>query len=55
MLENVSDNAIDIVVTSPPYNIGKHYGNYDDNLTTRDYLTWIEKIIYQKLLPQFPV
>ena len=22
MLENISDNAIDVVVTSPPYNIG---------------------------------
>jgi site-specific DNA-methyltransferase (adenine-specific) len=44
MLESIRDNSINIVVTSPPYNIGKDYGNYRDNLTRKDYLAWIDTV-----------
>jgi site-specific DNA-methyltransferase (adenine-specific) len=30
--------SIDVVVTSPPYNIGKEYGAYNDNMPHSDYL-----------------
>jgi site-specific DNA-methyltransferase (adenine-specific) len=32
--------SIDVMVTSPPYNIGVPYGRYDDSGSREDYLTW---------------
>jgi site-specific DNA-methyltransferase (adenine-specific) len=32
---------IDVIVTSPPYNIGKKYNTYSDNMEHKDYLEWI--------------
>ncbi|MCB0221043.1 MAG: site-specific DNA-methyltransferase [Chrysiogenetes bacterium] len=34
--------AADLVVTSPPYNCGKHYGTADDSLAMRDYWEFTE-------------
>src|SRR3954462_14997864 len=34
------DRSIDLVVTSPPYNLGINYGAYDDNKSQRAYLAW---------------
>lgn len=42
--ENVKDKSADVVVTSPPYNIGTSYGSYKDELPREKYLTWIEKV-----------
>lgn len=35
--------SVDVVVTSPPYNLGIDYGKYDDNKTKADYLDWTLK------------
>jgi len=43
----IPDNSIDLVVTSPPYNIGIDYGTYKDNLPWGDYLNWCNKWIGQ--------
>jgi site-specific DNA-methyltransferase (adenine-specific) len=37
-----AEKSIDIVVTSPPYNLGKTYGRYKDNLPRYEYLELIE-------------
>jgi len=37
-------SSVDVIVTSPPYNIGKPYGNYNDRMPRRKYLRWIEKV-----------
>jgi hypothetical protein len=42
--ENVKDKSADVVVTSPPYNIGTSYSSYKDELPREKYLTWIEDI-----------
>lgn len=42
--ENVKDKSADVVVTSPPYNIGTSYSSYKDELPHEKYLTWIEKV-----------
>lgn len=34
--------SADVVVTSPPYNLGIAYGTYDDNLTDAAYMGWCE-------------
>jgi site-specific DNA-methyltransferase (adenine-specific) len=34
-------NKIDIIVTSPPYNLGKHYSKYDDKKEREEYIHWL--------------
>ena len=36
--------SVDVVVTSPPYNIGIRYATHDDNLPREDYLAWMERV-----------
>lgn len=36
-------NTIDLIVTSPPYNIGIDYGKYDDSKTYEEYLEFSKK------------
>jgi site-specific DNA-methyltransferase (adenine-specific) len=44
MRTNLRAKSIDVVVTSPPYNIGIIYGNHDDNLPKMKYLEWIVEL-----------
>ena len=37
--------SVDVIVTSPPYNIGKDYGTYDDNRPRREYLAWMGAVL----------
>lgn len=51
----IPDNTIDLIVTSPPYNVNlgnnKHkkdaYESYDDNMPYPEYLDWITKLFYE--------
>jgi site-specific DNA-methyltransferase (adenine-specific) len=45
MLEDcrIQDDHIDLIVTSPPYNVSKNYENANDNLSYEDYLEFTEK------------
>ena len=36
----LADESVDLVVTSPPYNLGISYADYDDNLSSQAYLDW---------------
>jgi site-specific DNA-methyltransferase (adenine-specific) len=36
--------SFDVVVTSPPYNLGTSYGTYDDTGDRESYLSWIEQV-----------
>jgi len=38
--ELLAAGAVDVMVTSPPYNIGINYKSYADNLSRADYLEW---------------
>lgn len=40
----IDPETIDVIVTSPPYNIGKQYHIYRDVRPREDYLTWIEQV-----------
>jgi site-specific DNA-methyltransferase (adenine-specific) len=42
--ENVRDKSADVIVTSPPYNIGTGYSSYKDELPREKYLTWMEEV-----------
>ena len=38
----MDDESVDVVVTSPPYNIGVAYRSYDDKRPKRSYLDWLQ-------------
>jgi site-specific DNA-methyltransferase (adenine-specific) len=40
----LQDRSVDVVVTSPPYNIGIKYATYNDNLERNKYLEWIDSV-----------
>lgn len=42
-LEELEENSIDVIVTSPPYNIGVDYNEHEDTLDHEEYLDWMEK------------
>ncbi|MFN3974389.1 MAG: DNA-methyltransferase [Dehalococcoidia bacterium] len=45
--DEVPENSVDLVVTSPPYNVDIHYGAYDDRISYEAYLDftrqWLSK------------
>ena len=40
-LQKMPSEIADVVCTSPPYNIGKKYSGYSDNLENEEYLRWL--------------
>lgn len=50
-MEELPDNSIHLMVTSPPYNVGKEY---DQNLTFKEYRMFLKKVwaeVYRVLVP----
>ena len=43
MKKHLAENSIDVVVTSPPYNIGVKYNTYYDRLSPKAYLDWVSQ------------
>lgn len=41
MNEVLDKDSIDVIVTSPPYNIGVKYNSHDDNMDSASYLKWM--------------
>lgn len=44
VLPQMQAASIDVVITSPPYNLGINYRTYDDSRPRDDYLAWISKV-----------
>src|SRR3979411_926250 len=42
-MAKLPDEHVDLVVTSPPYNLGISYGKYSDQQDRRSYLRWCVK------------
>lgn len=42
--DQLDNNSIDLMVTSPPYNLGIDYGEYKDNLPLNAYTEFIQKV-----------
>jgi site-specific DNA-methyltransferase (adenine-specific) len=36
-------HSVDVIVTSPPYNLGINYNEYNDRLSGREYLAWTSR------------
>jgi site-specific DNA-methyltransferase (adenine-specific) len=47
VLKEIESNIIDLVFTSPPYNVGIKYENWNDNLKYKDYLEFLRKVIQE--------
>ncbi len=47
MKRRITPGSVDMVVTSPPYNIGVEYGEYDDTISRGQYLDWLESVARQ--------
>lgn len=45
ILGALGEATVDVIVTSPPYNIGVQYGTYRDALAPADYLAWTSRWI----------
>ncbi len=43
-IEKMEAKSVDVIVTSPPYNIGKEYNSYVDTRPKGEYLDWIEEV-----------
>lgn len=43
LLPHVADASVDVVITSPPYNLGIRYRSYDDARPREQYLAWVTK------------
>jgi DNA modification methylase len=41
-LPKIRDNSVDLIITDPPFNIGKKYNSYKDKLKKEDYVIWCE-------------
>ena len=42
-LLDIPESSVDLIVTSPPYNVDIHYNSHADNLTYEDYLDFSKK------------
>ena len=42
-MKNLHDESVDLVVTDPPFNIGKNYNSYKDKMKKEEYIKWCEK------------
>lgn len=40
----LEDGEVDVIVTSPPYNLGIKYNKYDDTIPREKYLVWMEEV-----------
>lgn len=44
-LRGIPDNSIDFVFADPPYNLGKKYSGYTDDLQIKEYFNWCDQWI----------
>ena len=44
VLPTIDTGSVDVVVTSPPYNLGLTYRGYEDRRTENDYLDWLTRV-----------
>lgn len=47
MKNNIKEGSVDLIVTSPPYNIGVNYDNYNDKRTWDNYYEWVSSWMAQ--------
>jgi site-specific DNA-methyltransferase (adenine-specific) len=48
-LARIPDGSVDLILTDPPYNLGKDYGNDSDQQSVAAYLAWTDEWIARAL------
>jgi DNA modification methylase len=43
VMKTMSAESVDLIITDPPFNIGKKYNSYNDNLKKEEYLDWCKE------------
>ena len=43
-MSEVKNNSVQLIVTSPPYNVGKKYGIYNDSKSRKEYLDYLDGV-----------
>ena len=46
---DIPKNSIDLIVTSPPYNVGIEYNEHNDDMSYNEYLEWSKKWLKKSL------
>ena len=46
-MKSLPASSIDVIVTSPPYNIGKNYNSHNDCMPREEYLRWMGEVAVQ--------
>jgi len=44
VMRTMPENFVHLIITSPPYNVGKPYKNHYDRMPYKEYLEWLEKV-----------
>jgi adenine-specific DNA-methyltransferase len=44
-LKKIASNSVGLIVTSPPYNVGKRYDRHHDGMSFDEYLDWQGKVL----------
>lgn len=44
LMREMPNEFVHLIITSPPYNVGINYDNYDDNLKYEDYLLFLKNV-----------
>ena len=47
LFQQVDDNSVDLVVTSPPYNLGIQYDVCQDKMTWPEYYQWMQLVLQE--------
>jgi site-specific DNA-methyltransferase (adenine-specific) len=48
-LKKIEDNSVDIIISDPPYNIGKDFGLCKDKMELNSYLLWCDEWIKESI------
>lgn len=51
IIPTLENDTIDLLITSPPYNVNLKYNSYDDNKDYIEYINWL-KNIFKALKPK---
>jgi len=44
IMREIPDNSIHLIITSPPYNVGKDYDTHNDKMNYNEYLAWLMEV-----------
>ncbi len=46
-MKQMQNGSVDVIVTSPPYNIGKPYATHNDTMPDDEYLGWMHRVAHE--------